>query len=94
MKHVKEMKRPPIHSSVYPRVNRNRRNYAQRQYQCFQCSNPTQFKWDCPFYTCQTCDLFSPKHAPGAFQGCFHDDVIRGHYDIDGEYDGNLTGEC
>jgi hypothetical protein len=28
------------------------RNYAQRQYQCFQCGDPTHFKWDCPLYTC------------------------------------------
>jgi hypothetical protein len=27
MKHVKEMKRPPIHSSVYPRANHN--NYEE-----------------------------------------------------------------
>jgi hypothetical protein len=24
------------------------RNYTRPQYQCFQCGNPTHFKWDCP----------------------------------------------
>jgi hypothetical protein len=28
------------------------RNYAQRQYQCFKCRDPTHFKWNCLFYTC------------------------------------------
>jgi hypothetical protein len=39
-------------------------NYAQRQYQCFECGDPTHFKWSCPFYTCQTCDQTAPGHAP------------------------------
>jgi hypothetical protein len=69
-------------------------NYAQQQYQCFECSDPTHFKWNCPFYTCQTCNQTAPGHAPWACHGHIHDDGIRGHYDIKGEYDGNLTGEC
>jgi hypothetical protein len=39
-------------------------NYARRQYQCFECSDPTHFKWDCPFYKCRTCGQTSPGHAP------------------------------
>jgi hypothetical protein len=69
-------------------------NYARRQYQCFECSDPTHFKWDCPFYKCRTCGQTAPGHAPQACQGRFHDNGIRGHYDIDGYDDGNLTGEC
>jgi hypothetical protein len=70
-----------------------RRNYARCQYQCFQCGNPTQFKWDCPFYTCQTYDQVAPGHTPRACQGHVYDDGLRGHFDIEGEYNGNLTGE-
>jgi hypothetical protein len=69
------------------------RNYAQCQYQCFECRDPTHFKWDCPFYKCRTCDQVAPGHAPWACHGHIHDDGIRGHYDIDGYDDGNLTGE-
>jgi hypothetical protein len=39
-------------------------NYAQRQYLCFECRDPTHFKWSCPFYTCQTCNQTAPGHAP------------------------------
>jgi hypothetical protein len=70
------------------------RNYARRQYQCFQCGDPTHFKWDCPLYKCRTCDQVAPGHAPKACRGRLYDDGIRGHYDIEGEYEGNLTGEC
>jgi hypothetical protein len=44
-------------------------NYARCQYQCYQCGNPFLFKWDCAFYTCQTCDRVAPGHAPRACQG-------------------------
>jgi hypothetical protein len=40
------------------------RNYARRQYQCFECGDPIHFKWDCPFYKCQTCGQTAPGHAP------------------------------
>jgi hypothetical protein len=70
------------------------RNYTRPQYQCFQCGDPTHFKWDCPLYICQTCDQVAPGHAPRACRGRGYDDGIRGHYDIDGYEDGNLTGEC
>jgi hypothetical protein len=70
------------------------RNYAWCQYQCYQCGNPSHFKWDCPFYTCQTCDQVAPGHALRACQGQVYDDGICRHYDIEGEYDGNLTREC
>jgi hypothetical protein len=70
------------------------RNYTRPQYQCFQCGNPTHFKWDCPHYICRTCDQVAPGHAPRACRGRGYDDGIRGHYDIDGYEDGNLTGEC
>jgi hypothetical protein len=69
-------------------------NYARRQYQCFECGNPTHFKWDCPFYKCRTCGETAPGHVPRACHGRIHDDGIRGHYNIDGYKDGNLTGEC
>jgi hypothetical protein len=39
-------------------------NYACQQYQCFECGDPTHFKWDCPFYTCKTCKQTAPGHAP------------------------------
>jgi hypothetical protein len=70
------------------------RNYARRQYQCFECGDPTHFKWSCPFYTCRTCNETAPGHALRACHGRIHDDGIRGHFDIEGKYDGNLTGEC
>jgi hypothetical protein len=69
-------------------------NYTRPQYQCFQCGSPTHFKWDCPLYTCRTCDQVAPGHAPRACRGRGYDDGVRGHYDIDGYEDGNLTGEC
>jgi hypothetical protein len=70
------------------------RNYTGLQYQCFQCGDPTHFKWDCPLYICQTCDQVAPGHAPRACRGRAYDDGIHGHYDIDGYDVGNLTGEC
>jgi hypothetical protein len=70
------------------------RNYARHQYQCFECGDPTHFKWNCPFYTCRTCNETAPGHALRACHGRIHDDGICGHFDIEGEYDGNLTGEC
>jgi hypothetical protein len=69
-------------------------NYAHQEYQCFECGNPTHLKWDCPFYTCRTCKQIAPGHAPWACHGRIHDDRIHGYYNIEGEYDGNLTGEC
>jgi hypothetical protein len=69
-------------------------NYARRQYQCFECRDPTHFKWSCSFYTCRTCNQTAPGHAPRACHGRIYDDGICGHFDIEGEYDGNLTGEC
>jgi hypothetical protein len=69
------------------------RNYARQRYQCFECGNPTHFKWNCPLYTCRTCKKTALGHAPRACHGCTFDDGIRGHYDIEGEYDGNLMGE-
>jgi hypothetical protein len=70
------------------------RNYARRQYQCLECGDPTHFKCNCPFYRCRTCGGTAPGHAPRACHGHIHDDGIRGHYNIDGYKDGNLTGEC
>jgi hypothetical protein len=70
------------------------RNYARQQYQCFQCGNPTHFKWDCPLYTCQTCDQVAPGHTPWACQGRVYDDGLHGHFDIEGEYNGNLMRKC
>jgi hypothetical protein len=69
-------------------------NYSCWQYQCFECGDPTHFKWNRPFYKCWTCRQTAPGHTPQACHGCIHDDGIRGHYNIEGEYDGNLTREC
>jgi hypothetical protein len=69
-------------------------NYARQQYQCFECGDPTHFKWNCPLYKCQTCGQTAPGHAPRACHRRIYDNGIRGHYDVEGEYDGNLTGEC
>jgi hypothetical protein len=71
-----------------------RQNYARQQHQCFKCGDPTHFKWDCPFYMCWTCKRTAPGHAPRACHERIHDNGLRGHFDIEGEYDGNLTGEC
>jgi hypothetical protein len=66
------------------------RNYTRRQYQCFEYSDLTHFKWDCPFYKCRTCQQTAPAHAPRVCHGRIFDDGI--HYE--GEYDGYLTREC
>jgi hypothetical protein len=39
-------------------------NYSRRQYQCFECGDPTHFKWNCPFYKCKTCGQTAPGHVP------------------------------
>jgi hypothetical protein len=70
------------------------RKYTHPQYQCFQCGDLTHFKWDCPLYTCRTCDQVAPGHAPKACKGRTYDDGIRGYYGIDRYDDENLTGEC
>jgi hypothetical protein len=64
------------------------RNYAQRQYQCFECGDPIHFKWNCPLYTCRTCKQTALGHAPRACHGHIYNDGIQGHYN------GNLMGEC
>jgi hypothetical protein len=69
-------------------------NYTWQQYQCFECGDPTHFKWNCPFYTCRTCKQTTPGHAPQACHGWIFDDGIWGHYDIEEYKDNNLTEEC
>jgi hypothetical protein len=41
-------------------------NYARCQHQCFECGVPTYFKWNYPFYKCQTCNQVVPGDAPRA----------------------------
>jgi ribosomal protein L37AE/L43A len=69
-------------------------NYARRQYQCFECGDPTHFKWNCPLYTCKTCKQTAPGHAPQACHERIFDDGIRGYYDVEEEYNRNLMEEC
>jgi len=74
-------------------------SYARttRGLRCFQCESPHHIKWYCPLYTCKICKIRTPGHAqkncPRRETGIF-DDGLRGHFDISGDYDGNLTGEC
>ena len=64
---------------------------------CFQCDSLTHIKWNCPQYCCQYCNDMAPGHSQ---QNCPknglepYDDGLHGHYDIGGEEDGNLNGEC
>lgn len=60
---------------------------------CFQCDSPSHIKWNCPDYRCKLCGHAAPGHSQ---RDCLqpYDDGLRGHYDIEGERDGNLTGEC
>lgn len=68
-----------------------------RQIRCFQCDSPLHIKWYCNEYRCRACKKIAPGHS---LRDCpnnqpeLYDDGIRGHYDIAGEEDGNLDGEC
>src|SRR5271168_2264743 len=67
-------------------------------YTCFQCGSTLHIKWFCPDYRCPFCRHISPGHSQGncPLRPIKHADEQNyhlGHYDIDGEDDGNLTGE-
>ena len=72
-------------------------NFTPRVIRCFQCDSPHHLKWYCPQYRCRTCDKLSPGHSlrdcPQKFSETFNDG-LRGHFDIEGDEDGNLNGEC
>ena len=71
--------------------------YAQthRQLRCFQCESPHHIKWHCDLYICKKCGQRAPGHSQGNCPGRYiFDDDTRGHFDIEGEFDGNLNGEC
>ena len=70
-------------------------NHAPRPLRCFQCNSPNHIKWQCDMYTCPKCGKRAPGHAQkNCREGLTFNDGLRGHYDIEGDYDGNLTGEC
>ena len=66
---------------------------------CYQCSSPHHFRPHCPQYSCPYCNVRAPGHAQrdcseNPRNNDHFDDGIRGYYDIGGENDGNLGGEC
>jgi hypothetical protein len=67
---------------------------AQPRFFCFHCGDPNHFKWFCPNYRCPRCQNLMPGHPPKDCPALFYDDRIRGHADIHGDEDGNLTREC
>ena len=86
----------PISSSSWPVLfNPNPKKWIQLR--CFQCDSPTHIKWNCPKYRCRYCGDMAPGHSQ---QNCpkngfeTYDDGLWGHYDIRGEEDGNVNGEC
>ena len=93
--------RPPVSTFQETFPNRPRGTYVPRPnprvIRCFQCNSPQHIKWYCPQYRCRGCDKLSPGHAlrecprnrPETF-----DDGLRGYFDLGGDEDGNLTGEC
>ena len=64
---------------------------------CFQCDSPHHLKWNCPNYWCRLCEGIAPGHSQ---KNCpqnrpqHFDDGERGYFDIGGEEDGNMQGEC
>jgi hypothetical protein len=66
---------------------------------CYQCSSPHHFRPQCPQYNCPYCNHRAPGHAQrdcpeNPRNARRFDDGTRGYYDIGGEEDGNLGGEC
>ena len=66
----------------------------RRIIRCYQCNSTEHIKWYCTRYRCPGCDKISPGHAQHDCPGMRYDDGMRGHHDVYGEEDGNLTGEC
>ena len=64
---------------------------------CFQCNSPHYLKWNCPNYQCQLCKEIAPgrsqRNCPWTKPQHF-DDGERGYFDIGGEEDRNMWGEC
>ena len=87
----------PTPSSSWPVLRSNPNPKKQTQLRCFQCNSLTHIKWNCPQYCCRYCEDIAPGHSQ---QNCpkngseTYDDGYRGHYNIGGEEDGNLNGEC
>src|SRR5277367_178970 len=81
--------RPP-----YPHINTQTAPLSRR-IRCFQCDSPQHIKWYCNQYRCRYCHRLAPGHSQ---KNCPNlppiEDYQHGHYDIGGEEDGNLTGEC
>ena len=70
---------------------------SSRTIRCFQCNSPLHIKWHCNQYQCPHCQQIAPGHT---MRNCprnkpsHHDDGTQGYFDIEGDYDGNLNGEC
>ena len=88
--------RPPMRQrnpSPPPRASSSRRTIIR----CFQCDSPNHIKWYCNDYRCKFCKKIAPGHSQRdcpANQPTYYDDGQRGHYDLYGDEDGNLRGEC
>ena len=86
-----------IPSASWPTLRSNPNPKKQTVLCCFQCNSLTHIKWNCPQYHCQYCKDVAPGHLQ---QNCpkngfeRYDDGLHGHYNIGGEEDGNLNGEC
>ena len=86
---ISSTSRPTLHSNPNPK--------KWTVFQCFQCDSLTHIKWNCPQYRCWYCKDVAPGHLQ---QNCPknrlepYDDGLHGHYDIGGEEDENLNGEC
>ena len=78
--------RPP-YPSVTPR----------QPIRCFQCNSTLHIKWYCNDYRCRMCKKIAPGHS---LKDCpqnqpeYYDDGQRGYFDIGGEENGNVMGEC
>ena len=69
-------------------------------YRCFQCGSTEHIKWFCTKYRWPFCRTISPGHSqakcpthPQPEDQTYEHNYHLGHYDIDGDDDGNLTGE-
>ena len=87
----------PTPSLSQPVLRSNPNPKKRTQLRCFQCDSPTHIEWNCPQYCCRYCDDMAPGHSQ---QNCpkngfeTYDNRLQGHYNIGGEEDGNLNGEC
>ena len=95
----------PIYRQTFPSSSRSIRPPSPptprmtnpRIYRCFQCGDAGHIKWYCNQYRCRYCRRIAPGHSqkdcPSNKEKPY-DDGYRGYFDIGGEEDGNLTGEC